>query len=283
MRRISSWPVAIVVTAALVWAALPAAAASFNTGTTASDADDTSTPVDIKTATVGGDDKTAEFTIITWQGFNDADTYMNWAVDVPGEPTPEYVIAAGWNGSSLTGLVSAVGNGFTSPVSVARVDSTTIKLSFPRSAIGGATTFSWALQTWFDTNGDAQQQVSELDNVPDDAGARYPTIVDRVAGEDRVATSVAVSRDLFADDQAGAAVLSRADGFADALAGAPLAAARRGPLLLTSAKSLDGFTETELKRVLPAGATVYLLGGNDALSPAVADRVKSIGFNPVRI
>src|SRR4051812_22406499 len=178
MRRISYWPIAVVATAALVWSALPAGAAGLATGTTASDADDTTTPVDIKTATVGGDDKTAEFTIVTWQGFNDTDTYLNWAVDTPGEPSPDYVIAAGWNGSGLAGLVSAIGNGFTSPVSVARVDSATMRFSFPRAAIGGATNFSWALQTWFDTNGDGQQQVSELDNVPDDSGARYPTIVD---------------------------------------------------------------------------------------------------------
>src|SRR3954453_22238241 len=135
MRRISYWPIAVVATAALVWSALPAGAAGLATGTTASDADDTTTPVDIKTATVGGDDKTAEFTIVSWQGFTDADTYLNWAVDLPGDPSPDFVIAAGWNGSGLTGLVSPVGNGFASPVAVARVDATTIRLSFPRAAI----------------------------------------------------------------------------------------------------------------------------------------------------
>ena len=282
MRRVSSWPVAVVAAAVLMATALPAHAA-LATGTTAADADDTTTPVDIRTATVGGDAKTAEFTIVTWNGFNDSDTYLNWAVDVPGEPSPEFVVAAGWNGTGLTGLVSPVGAGFASPVTVSRVDATTIKLSFPRAAIGGATNFSWALQTWFDSNADKQQQTSELDSVPDDAGARYPTIVDRVAGEDRVGTSVAVSRDLFADDQAAAAVLTRSDGFADALAGAPLAVAKQGPLLLTNSKSLDNFTETELNRVLPQGATVYLLGGDTALAPAISDRVKKLGFNPVRI
>lgn len=108
--------------------------------------------------------------------------------------------------------------------------------------------------------------------------------VRRVAGADRIETAVAVSRDQFAlDDSAGAAVLARADDFADALAGSTLAAEGNGPVLLTARTGLSAATRAELVRALPAGATVYLLGGTTALGAQVADEVAAAGFTPKRL
>lgn len=105
----------------------------------------------------------------------------------------------------------------------------------------------------------------------------------RLAGAHRVATSVAISRDLYrADGSAKAAVLAKADDFADALSGAPAAAGVDGPLLLTASDRLSPETAAELERVLPEGATVYLLGGDVALTPTVADDVRALGFDVVR-
>jgi hypothetical protein len=106
----------------------------------------------------------------------------------------------------------------------------------------------------------------------------------RVFGADRQATATAVSQTAFpAVGSASAVVLARADVFADALAGGPLAAAKHGPLLLTSSASLDAMTKSEIQRVLPAGGTVYLLGGTSALSDAVAAAITAIGDVPVRV
>ena len=106
----------------------------------------------------------------------------------------------------------------------------------------------------------------------------------RLAGADRQSTAVAVSTSAFAGaGSASAVVLARADQFADALAGGPLAAAKHGPLLLTSSGSLDAVTKTEIARVLPAGGTVYLLGGTSALSDGVAAAVTAMGDVPVRV
>lgn len=106
----------------------------------------------------------------------------------------------------------------------------------------------------------------------------------RVFGADRQATATAVSKVAFpAAGSASAVVLARADVFSDALAGGPLAAAKHGPLLLTSSGSLDAVTKTEIQRVLPAGGTVYLLGGTSALSDAVAAAITAIGDVPVRV
>ena len=107
--------------------------------------------------------------------------------------------------------------------------------------------------------------------------------VSRLFGQDRFGTAIAISNDAWDTQQAQSAVLAGAHAFPDALAGTPLAVARSGPLLLTPSAALSSSTATELRRVLPAGRTVYLLGGTAALSPAVADAVTSLGYRVVRL
>ena len=100
----------------------------------------------------------------------------------------------------------------------------------------------------------------------------------RLAGSNRQATAVAVSQAQFPTaGSTQAVVLARADVFADALAGGPLAAAKHAPLLLTSSGSLDAVTKAEITRVLPAGGTVYVLGGTTALSSGVASAISGLG------
>jgi ell wall binding domain 2 (CWB2) len=106
----------------------------------------------------------------------------------------------------------------------------------------------------------------------------------RVAGSDRIATSILISQSGFPTNlSATALVLARADDFADALAGSPLAAHFQGPLLLTPTDGLTPPLRSEIQRVLPVGRTVYLLGGVDAIAPGVATDLQALGFNPVRV
>ncbi|MEZ0115375.1 hypothetical protein ABH920_009410 [Catenulispora sp. EB89] len=120
----------------------------------------------------------------------------------------------------------------------------------------------------------------------------YTKQVLRLAGSDRLGTAQSVSQSQWRNNgdasdsvrsQASVAVLSRDDLPADALAGSTLAARQNGPLLLTGSTALSPQAAAELKRILPAGATVYLLGGTQALSPAVANSVHALGFTVVRI
>jgi putative cell wall-binding protein len=105
------------------------------------------------------------------------------------------------------------------------------------------------------------------------------TEVRRLSGTGRVETAVAIGRDLYPQDgSAQAAVLAHAGDFPDALAGGPLAKAIDGPLLLTGRDALSDVTADELRRVLPEGATVHLLGGPGALAPQVAADVEALGF-----
>jgi hypothetical protein len=106
----------------------------------------------------------------------------------------------------------------------------------------------------------------------------------RVAGASRIETAIAISNTSYpTSHSAGAVVLARADDFADALAGGPLAVRFQGPLLLTPTNGLTPAVRTELQRVLPVGATVYLLGGLDAISASVETELKADGFSVIRV
>jgi hypothetical protein len=106
----------------------------------------------------------------------------------------------------------------------------------------------------------------------------------RVAGADRIATSVAASQVAYpGGNSASTVVLARDDDFPDALAGVPLAAHGHGPLLLTESASLSSATQTEISRVLAPGHTIYLLGGVAAISTAVETQLQALGYTVDRI
>jgi len=122
----------------------------------------------------------------------------------------------------------------------------------------------------------------------DTTAAATPIPVTRIAGSDRIATSIAVSQQRFPQPlpvngpYQASAVLARSDDYADALAGAPLAN-QYGPLLLTPGQRLDDRVATELRRVLPAGGTVYLLGTSDVMSVAVETALTGMSYTVVRL
>lgn len=122
--------------------------------------------------------------------------------------------------------------------------------------------------------------------------------VNRIAGGDRLSTAIAASNAAWATNggsqsndprsNAGSAVLSRSDQFADALGGSALANSINGPLLLTPTAGLAAAVQNELIRVLGVPnaqnpQTVYLLGGEQALSPAVFNTIAALGYHPVRL
>jgi len=105
----------------------------------------------------------------------------------------------------------------------------------------------------------------------------------RLSGADRAATAIAISQNMYVPGSANAAVLARQDDFADGLVGGPLARRHNGPLLLTPRSSLRQDVLDELERVLPAGSTVFLLGGVNALRTSVEQSVAAAGYDVVRL
>jgi putative cell wall-binding protein len=149
--------------------------------------------------------------------------------------------------------------------------------------------------TAWDSLGDAGSSNSNSVTVPAVPTApsppTSPTQLSRIAGDDRYGTGVAASQSHWASNgaatpdrpQAKAVVLATGTGFADAVAGVPLAAHVSGPLLLTEPNRLTPATEHEITRILPAGSTIYVLGGTSALSPTVAARLTALGYHIHRL
>ena len=110
-----------------------------------------------------------------------------------------------------------------------------------------------------------------------------PAQIDRIAGSDRYATSVEISKATWNAGAAGAVVLARGDTFPDALAAGPLAAVKNGPLLITPPSRLRSDTRAEIQRALPVGRKVYLLGDTSSISAGIEAELGALGYVTKRL
>ena len=125
--------------------------------------------------------------------------------------------------------------------------------------------------------------------------------VTRLAGTDRIGTSIAISTQEFPTAHTATnVILTAAFTFADAMSAGPLGKKLNAPLLLTGPTSLDSATLTEIERVMPAPSTtpgtttsgcatappanaVYVIGGDAAIAASVNTTLNAAGFNVVRL
>ncbi|WP_370323893.1 cell wall-binding repeat-containing protein [Euzebya sp.] len=127
----------------------------------------------------------------------------------------------------------------------------------------------------------AQVEVAATVSVPT---RQAPLAVERVAGDDRIATAIAASRHQHPLGGADTAVIARQDVAADALAVGPLADRLDAPVLLTPRDQLDARVAGELDRLLGEGAgTVLIAGGEAAISPAVEQALADTGRTVERV
>jgi large repetitive protein len=152
----------------------------------------------------------------------------------------------------------------------------------PNAMFNGDDSFSYTLR-----NGVSTASATVTIDVSNAGPASTPS-PDQVFGQNAIDTSVAISQEGFpTGDSAGAVVLARSDYFADALSGGPLAAHVGGPLLLTPgapiSSTLDAGVQAEISRVLAPGGTVYVLGGDLAISGHVDSTLSGLGYHVVRL
>ncbi|GAA1780708.1 cell wall-binding repeat-containing protein [Leucobacter iarius] len=102
----------------------------------------------------------------------------------------------------------------------------------------------------------------------------------RLAGVDRYATAVAVSRNAYPSGSRTALVALGTD-FPDALSAVPLAARLEAPLLLTGTRSLPASTRAELQRLRPD--RIIIVGGTGAVERAVETQLRSLAGNVARL
>ncbi|SEB36783.1 Excalibur calcium-binding domain-containing protein [Paramicrobacterium humi] len=96
--------------------------------------------------------------------------------------------------------------------------------------------------------------------------------VQRLAGNDRFATALAISKQYAS----GVPVVYVTTGlsFPDALSAAPAAAAQGGPLLLVSPRSMPAVVKAEIKRLKPK--RIVVVGGTAAVSSSVYSQLRSL-------
>jgi putative cell wall-binding protein len=123
--------------------------------------------------------------------------------------------------------------------------------------------------------------------VPGAANAAQTVTSERVAGTDRYGTASAIANKAYPGGSnsivlaSGEPVSATDNNSPDALAAATLAGALNAPILLTAKGSLPAVTASTMKGLddLIAGpATVYVVGGTAAVSQAVRDEVKALGY-----
>lgn len=193
----------------------------------------------------------------------------------------------------LTAGVVALGlaMGASGPVVEEALRSTAVPVGswVERGRIDAAATVQ-AVRTALSTSGTTGGTAPTAPTAPDGEAAPAPdepveeppagTTVDRVAGDDRIATSVALADRAFPDG-AGHVVIGRADAYADALAAAPLAASLDAPVVLSAS---GGVRDDVVSLVRRLGADhAVLVGGTGALAPAVAEELRGIGVAVRRI
>jgi hypothetical protein len=134
-----------------------------------------------------------------------------------------------------------------------------------------------------DPGTDYTASVAALSRVGPGWSSTVTTKVYRLQGGSGVALAVAASRATFADGKAKAVVLVRRSAAVPfGFAAAALAGAAHAATLLTAQGSLPSATAAELKRVLPPGGTVYLLGPTSVISDAVRAALRDLGYRVVR-
>ena len=107
-------------------------------------------------------------------------------------------------------------------------------------------------------------------------------VASAVSGSTRTWTVPAARRSSCVNGGAQAAVLIRASSFLEAGPANALAIHTCGPLLVTGSARLDARVASELRRILPTGRTVHVVGSTTALAPAVEASLRALKYRTVR-
>lgn len=202
-----------------------------------------------------------------WAGI----TGVAWVLDVNGDGTPEFDV------NLVEGELAVYDSAHNLRCEATpTISATAYSGSVPVSCIGGASSFRVQAYMAYDSD-PADPDAPVYEDVTAWAGpvvGESSTVTlrtSRLAGNDRYATAVAISKHAF-PNSAPVVYVARADAFADALAGASLT---RGPVLLVPAcGTVPEVVRAEIRRIAPS--EVIALGGTGAVCDAVLKQVAQI-------
>jgi putative cell wall-binding protein len=105
----------------------------------------------------------------------------------------------------------------------------------------------------------------------------------RLSGKNRMETSVKIAEELTKSKEAQKVILTSAQNFPDSLGGAILSGKYEAPILLVGKNyqdSQEAFKYIQSK--LNKNSTIYLLGGEGAVSPSILQELKKRGYENVK-
>ena len=114
-------------------------------------------------------------------------------------------------------------------------------------------------------------------NLASVSGQNLSPLVKRIGGENRIGTSVEVSRRAYTSSENAILVGSR--GEIDALGGTLLAKKLNAPIIMTDRLSLTSASKLELERL--GVKNIYILGGENVVSQRVVEDLRK--FNVERV
>lgn len=128
----------------------------------------------------------------------------------------------------------------------------------------------------FKFEGKTQQ---DLVRVLDDLKGNNEVVVGKfvkLAGSDRAATAVEVSKERFGYKEADSVVVVGANALIDGLSAAPLAAAKNAPVLIAGKNGLDNGSLAEIERACKdlSNKTVYIVGGENSVPYAAKKQLE---------
>ena len=122
-------------------------------------------------------------------------------------------------------------------------------------------------------------QAEDLVRVLNDLKGKNEVVVGKfvkLAGSDRAATAVEVSKERFGYKEADSVVVVGANALIDGLSAAPLAAAKNAPVLIAGKNGLDNGSLAEIERACKdlSNKTVYIVGGENSVSYAAKKQLE---------
>lgn len=108
-----------------------------------------------------------------------------------------------------------------------------------------------------------------LDNINTNASTK------RIAGQDRIQTSIAISKRYF--NKADTVILAGSEKDSDSLSASVLAKLMKAPIILTHVNSFDTMIKSEIQRL--GVKKVIIIGGEKSISSNVIDTIKDSGLD----
>ncbi|MGH2768255.1 MAG: hypothetical protein ACRDIF_04780 [Actinomycetota bacterium] len=129
------------------------------------DPDDVELRLDLKTVSHADDAQSITYTFETYESFADIYAEFEMGLDTNGDGSFDFVVPVEWDGGLVAALDDDAGNTILEPT-VSRPAPNAIRVSFPKSALGGVTSYRYRVSAITDLNQNGEIDAGEEDRAP---------------------------------------------------------------------------------------------------------------------